>query len=81
MSKRLECHYTPKHGSWLNIAEIELSVMARQCLSRRVATLDELNFELDAWQADRNADGGTGSGSSPPRTLGYVFVGYILLFN
>jgi hypothetical protein len=42
LAKRLEIHYTPKHGSWLNIAEIELSVMSSQCLDRRIATLDAL---------------------------------------
>jgi hypothetical protein len=59
LAKRLEIHYTPKHGSWLNIAEIELSAMGHQCLSRRIGTLDELNTQLDAWQADRNASGST----------------------
>lgn len=46
--KRLEIHYTPKHGSWLDMAEIELNVMTRQCLSRRIATLDKLKCELSA---------------------------------
>ena len=41
--KRLEIHYTPKHGSWLDMAEIELNVMTRQCLSRRISTLTNLN--------------------------------------
>jgi hypothetical protein len=59
LAQRLECHYTPKHGSWLNIAEIELSAMSRQCLERRMKTLDGLNAELDAWQSDRNASKGT----------------------
>jgi hypothetical protein len=59
LAQRLEVHYTPKHGSWLNIAEIELSVMSKQCLSRRLGNLGELNVELAAWQADRNASGGT----------------------
>ncbi len=40
--KRLEIHYTPKHGSWLDMAEIELNIMTRQCLSRRISTLDKL---------------------------------------
>lgn len=53
--KRLEIHYTPKHGSWLNIAEIELNVMTRQCLSRRVETLPFLQKELRVWETDRNA--------------------------
>ena len=59
LTKRLKIHYTPKHGSWLNIAEIELSVMSRQCLARRIDNLDALNSELAAWQADRNAAEGT----------------------
>lgn len=54
-AKRLELHYTPKHGSWLNIAETELSVLSRQCLSRRIDELDKLNAELDAWQKWSNA--------------------------
>jgi hypothetical protein len=57
MRKRLEIHYTPRNGSWLNVAEIELSVLARQCLDRRIATADELQRELSAWQDARNADG------------------------
>ncbi len=52
--KRLEVHYTPKHGSWLDMAEIELNVMTRQCLSRRIETIDLLRNELAAWEAERN---------------------------
>ena len=52
--KKLEIHYTPKHGSWLNIAEIELNVMTRQCLSRRIASIDVLRSELSAWTNERN---------------------------
>ena len=52
--KRLEIHYTPKHGSWLDIAEIELNVMTRQCLSRRVETIELLRTELSAWENERN---------------------------
>ena len=52
--KRLELHYTPKHGSWLNIAEIELSIMTRQCLSRRVDSIETLRIELKAWENERN---------------------------
>lgn len=58
-AKRLEIHHTPKHGSWLNIAEIELSVMERQCLARRIDSIDLLNGQLAAWRGDRNAAGGT----------------------
>jgi hypothetical protein len=54
LAKRLEIHYTPKHGSWLNIAEIELSVMSSQCLDRRIATLDALQQELSSWEVTRN---------------------------
>ena len=52
--RRLDIHYTPKHGSWLDIAEIELNVMTRQCLSRRIETIEELRFQLDAWECHRN---------------------------
>lgn len=54
--KKLEIHYTPKHGSWLDIAEIELNVMTRQCLSRRIASIDVLRSELSAWENERNHD-------------------------
>lgn len=54
--QRLEIHYTPKHGSWLDIAEIELSALAVQCLgSRRIPTISELNHEMAAWFSERNA--------------------------
>ena len=52
--KRLEIHYTPKHGSWLDIAEIELNVMTRQCLSRRIENIASLREELAAWEVERN---------------------------
>jgi hypothetical protein len=54
LARRLEIHYTPKHGSWLNIAEIELSVMTSQCLGRRIPSIDALSHELDVWTSDRN---------------------------
>lgn len=54
LAKRLEIHYTPKHGSWLNIAEIELNAMTRQCLARRINTLETLQKELSAWEQKRN---------------------------
>ena len=54
IAKKLEIHYTPKHGSWLDIAEIELNVMTRQCLSRRIEDMDLLRQELTAWESDRN---------------------------
>jgi len=56
LASRLEIHYTPKHGSWLNTAEIELSALSRQCLSRRIPDIDTLNRELQAWQDAVNAD-------------------------
>ncbi len=56
LAQRLEIHHTPKHGSWLNIAEIELSRLTRQCLDRRIGDLDTLNHELAGWQRDTNAD-------------------------
>ena len=54
LSARLEIVYTPKHASWLNIAEIELSVFSRQCLNRRISDLETLRSEVEAWQAHRN---------------------------
>lgn len=51
---QLEIHYTPKHGSWLNMAEIELSVLSRQCLDRRMGSEEELKQEVSAWQEKRN---------------------------
>jgi hypothetical protein len=54
LAERFEVHYTPKHGSWLNVAEIELSVLARQCLDRRIASAEELRREVAAWEAERN---------------------------
>ena len=52
---KLEFHYTPKHGSWLNMAEIELSVLSRQCLDRRIPDQPTLIREVAAWEAERNA--------------------------
>jgi hypothetical protein len=54
IAERLEIHYTPKHGSWLNMAEIELSVLAGQCLDRRIETVAELKREVLAWEEERN---------------------------
>jgi hypothetical protein len=54
IAQKLEIHYTPGHGSWLNIAEIELSAMPSQCLDRRIDTLEKHSGELEAWQTDRN---------------------------
>jgi hypothetical protein len=57
IAERLEIHHTPKHGSWLNMAEIELSVLARQCLDRRIETREELEREVAAWEEERNERG------------------------
>jgi hypothetical protein len=54
IAARLEIHYTPKHGSWLNVAEIELSVLARQCLDRRISDGATLRREVAAWEGERN---------------------------
>ena len=51
---RLEIHYTPKHGSWLNMAEGEFSILQRQCLDRRIATAEVLQQEVAAWESQRN---------------------------
>lgn len=52
--ERLEIHYTPKHGSWLDMAEIELNVMTRQCLARRIDNIEKVRSELSAWEKERN---------------------------
>lgn len=54
LAQRFEWHYTPEHGSWLNMAEIELSVLSRQCLSRRMPDKQKLSTEVSAWERDRN---------------------------
>jgi transposase len=58
LAEKLEIHYTPKHGSWLNMAEIELSVLSRQCLDRRVADFETLEIEVASWQERRDEKGG-----------------------
>jgi len=57
--KKLEFHYTPKHGSWLNMAEIELSVLQRQCLARRIPDEATLKREIAAWEVQRNKEQAT----------------------
>ena len=57
LAERFEVHYTPKHGSWLNVAEIELSVLARQCLDRRIDSAGKLGREVGAWEEERNERG------------------------
>lgn len=54
IAQKIEWHYTPEHGSWLNIAEIELSVLTRQCLNRRIPDKETLIAEVAAWEAKRN---------------------------
>jgi hypothetical protein len=54
LAARLEIHYTPKHGSWLNMAETELSVLSRQCLDRRIDSKDVMDQEIATWESDRN---------------------------
>jgi hypothetical protein len=56
LAQRLEIHYTPKHGSWLNMAETELSVLAGQCLDRRIGSKEVLTSEVAAWERGRNAN-------------------------
>jgi hypothetical protein len=53
--RKLEFHYTPVHGSWLNMVEIEFSVLVRQCLDRRIPDSETLQREVAAWEAERNA--------------------------
>jgi hypothetical protein len=55
IAEKLDIHYTPKHGSWLNMAEIELSVLARQCLNTRIPDADTLSTKVSAWSQQRNA--------------------------
>ena len=55
IADRLEISHTPKHGSWLNMAEMEFSVLSRQCLSRRIETAQELREAISAWECARNA--------------------------
>jgi len=55
LARKLDIHHTPKHGSWLNMAEMELSVLARQCLGQYFKTRDELAVEVQSWQEQRNA--------------------------
>ena len=54
IAERLEWHYTPRHGSWLNMAEVELAALSKQCLGRRIGSREELEREVSAWQEERN---------------------------
>ena len=57
LADRFEVHYTPKHGSWLDMAEIELGILGRQCLSRRIDNMDDLRQEANAWEVARDTAG------------------------
>jgi hypothetical protein len=59
LAKRFEYHYTPKKGSWLNMAERELSALSKQCLDRRIVDMEKLADEVSAWERERNAIGAT----------------------
>ena len=67
IAEQLEIHYTPKHGSWLDMAEIEIGVMVRQCLDRRIPDQSVLRRGAGAWQQQRNQDQYGWTGASPPR--------------
>jgi hypothetical protein len=54
LCERFEIHYTPKHGSWLNMAELEIGVMSRQCLDQRIPTIEEMASEVQSWVTQRN---------------------------
>ena len=55
LAERFEIHYTPKHGSWLNMAEIEIGVMSKQCLNRRIPSKEEMAYQVNAWTCSRNS--------------------------
>ena len=55
VAKRLEIHHTPKHGSWLNIAEIELSALTIQCLDKRISSIENLQLQISAWELARSS--------------------------
>lgn len=57
IARQLQIHYTPRHGSWLNMAEIELSILSRQCLFQRIPERQTLENEVEAWQVERNNSG------------------------
>ena len=57
LARRLEFHFTPKHASWLNMAECELSVLSRQCLDRRLSSKEAVAAEVGPWEAERNRNG------------------------
>ena len=59
IARKLEFHFTPKHGSWLNMAEIELAVLSKQCLDQRIPSVDTMRCEVFAWEVERNAQHAT----------------------
>jgi hypothetical protein len=59
LAEKLEIHYTPKHGSWLNMAEIEIGVLSRQCLSEYIPSMEQMEKEVTSWQFNRNMQGAT----------------------
>jgi DDE superfamily endonuclease len=65
--RRLEFHYVPKHASWLNMVEIEIGVLAAQCLDRRIDSIEQLTAETTAWEQQRNAPGLASNGCSQPK--------------
>ena len=81
LAGRLEIHHTPKHGSWLNIAEIELSCLTKQCLGRRIADLAVLDSELAAWAEATTPTSAKSTGGSPPATPASNFGTYTQLFR
>lgn len=54
IAAKIEWHHTPKHGSWLNMAEIELAALSKQCLARRIGSIEKLKVLVDAWETERN---------------------------
>ena len=67
LARRLEIHYTPKHGSWLNVAEIELSALNSQCLNRRIPEIDVMRKEVAAWNSTQTTAPRPLTGASPPK--------------
>ena len=67
MLRRLEFHYVPKHASWLNMVEIEIGVLAAQCLDRRIDSIEQLTAETTAWEQQRNAAGARIKWMSQPK--------------
>ena len=55
LAKKLDIHYTPKHGSWLNIAEIAISILSKKCINKRIPSIEKLNKEIAAWEECQNA--------------------------